>query len=176
MRLPKTISFKKTMPFKTMMPFKKATSFRNPALKMPVQPKMIAIAVGVLALSFVVALEAMDWLSPSGTVPAPALKELPPLPPVTRSSYVVAPVAVALSAIRDVADRATPRNFAGKADNPVAQVLQNANIGWTAARGPIAATGGQDMLSLSTPLTGKVNVTGALSSKATGALGDAIAG
>src|SRR5262249_30081118 len=114
--------------------------------------------------------------SPSGTVPAPALKELPPLPPVTRSSYVVAPVAVALSAIRDVADRATPRNFAGKADNPVAQVLQNANIGWTAARGPIAATGGQDMLSLSTPLAGKVNVTGALSSKATGALGDAIAG
>jgi hypothetical protein len=169
MRLPKTMPFK-SMPFKAM-PFKKAL-----LLKMPVQPKMIAIAVGVLALSFVVALEAMEWLSPSGTVPALALKELPPLPPVTRSSYVVAPVAVALSAIRDVADRATPRNFTGKADNPVAQVLQNADIGWTAARGPIAASGAQDMLSLSTPLTGKVNVTGALSSKATGAVGDAIAG
>jgi Domain of unknown function (DUF4403) len=169
MRLPKTMPFK-TMPFKTM-PFKKALP-----QKMPVQPKMIAIAVGVLALSFVFALEAMEWLLPTGTVPAPALKELPPLPPVTRSSYVVAPVAVALSAIRDVADRATPRNFAGKADNPVAQVLQNADIGWTAARGPIAASGAQDMLSLSTPLTGKVNVTGSLSSKATGAVGDAIAG
>ena len=49
----------------------------------------------------------------------------------------MAPVAVALSAIRDVADRAAPRNFAGKADNPVSQVLQNADIGWTASRGPI---------------------------------------
>jgi hypothetical protein len=119
----------------------------------------------------------MDWLSPSGSkLPAPALKELPPLPPVTRSSYVVAPVVVALSAIRDIADRSAPRNFAGKADNAVAQVLQNADIGWTASRGPIAATGGEDMLTLSTPLTGRVNITGSLSSKATGAVGDAIAG
>jgi hypothetical protein len=83
---------------------------------------------------------------------------------------------VTLSAIRDVADRSAPRNFAGKADNAAAQVLQNADIGWTAARGPIAASGAQDMLSLSTPLTGRVNVTGSLSSKATGAVGDAIAG
>jgi hypothetical protein len=165
MRLPKTMPFRKTMSFKKAMP-----------LKMPVQPKMVAVAAGVLVLSFVIALKAMDWLSPSGTVPAPALKELPPLPRVTRNSYVVAPVAITLSAIRDAADRAAPRNFQGKADNPVAQVLQNADIGWTAARGPIAATGTQDMVSLSTPLTGKVNVTGSLSSKATGALGDAIAG
>ena len=67
--------------------------------------------------------------------------------------------------IREAADRAAPRNFAGKADNPAAQVLQNADIGWTASRGPIFATGGEDMLSLTTPLTGKLNVTGSLSSK-----------
>jgi hypothetical protein len=162
MRLPRTIRLPKTV--------------RG---HLPRRPIMIAIGTGVVALSFLVALKAMDWLSATSTstkLPAQALKELPPLPPVTRSSYVVAPVVVALSAIRDLADRTAPRNFAGKADNPAAQVLQNADIGWTAARGPIAATGAQDMLSLSTPLTGRVNITGSLSSKATGAVGDAIAG
>jgi hypothetical protein len=145
-------------------------------VKMPLRPRMIAIGVSVVVLSFLVALKAMEWLLPDGTVSAPAVAELPPLPPVTRSSYVVAPMVVTLSAIRDAADRSAPRNFAGKADNPAAQVLQNADVGWTAARGPIAASGAQDMLSLSTPLTGRVNVTGSLSSKATGAVGDAIAG
>ena len=58
----------------------------------------------------------------------------------------MAPVAISLSAIRDAADRGAPRNFDGKADNPVPQILQNADIGWTASRGPIAATGAQDVL------------------------------
>jgi Domain of unknown function (DUF4403) len=169
MHLPKTVRLPKTARLPTTMP-----------VQSPRRPWMIAIGVVVVALSFLIALMAMEWLSPGGrsssTLPANALKELPPLPPVTRSSYVVAPVVVALSAIRDISDRAAPRNFAGKADNPVAQVLQNAKFGWTATRGPIAATGAQDMLSLSTPLTGRVNITGSLSSKATGAVGDAIAG
>ena len=38
------------------------------------------------------------------------------------------------------------------------------------------ATGTQDVLSLTTPITGKLNVTGSLTSKATGAVGDAIGG
>ncbi len=79
-----------------------------------------------------------------------------------------------LSAIRDAAEHATPRSFAGKANNPVAQVLQNADIGWTASRGAIAATGAQDALSLAAPLSGKINVTGSLSAKVSGAVGDAI--
>ena len=170
MRLPKTKPFKMAL---------RKMALRLPKtmpVRMPVRPRTIAISVGVVVFSFLVALMAMDWLLPGGSLPGPALAELPPLPPVTRSSYVVAPVVVTLSAIRDVADRSAPRNFAGKADNAAAQVLQNADIGWTAARGPIAASGAQDMLSLSTPLTGRVNVTGSLSSKATGAVGDAIAG
>jgi len=170
MRLPKTKPFKMALR-KMAMRLPKTMPVR-----MPLRPRTIAISVGVVVFSFLVALMAMDWLLPGGSLPGPALAELPPLPPVTRSSYVVAPVVVTLSAIRDVADRSAPRNFAGKADNAAAQVLQNADIGWTAARGPIAASGAQDMLSLSTPLTGRVNVTGSLSSKATGAVGDAIAG
>src|SRR5258707_14355175 len=145
-------------------------------MRLAVSLKTILLAIAVVVVSFFVSLKAMDWLSPRGTVAAPALAQLPPLPPASRNSVIIAPVAVALSAIRDAADRSAPRNFVGKADNPVSQVLQNADIGWTAQRGPIEATGAQDVLSLSTPLTGKLNVTGSLSSKATGAVGDAIAG
>ena len=137
--------------------------------------KTILIAVAVVAVSFFVSLKAMDWLSPRGGK-APVLVELPPLPPAPRASRVMAPVAISLSAIRDAADRGTPRSFQGKADNPVSQILQNADIGWTASRGPIAASGGQDLLTLSTPLTGTLNVTGSLSAKATGAVEDAIGG
>jgi hypothetical protein len=136
--------------------------------------KTILLGVAVVAVSFFVSLKAMDWLSPRSTVPAPVLVELPPLPPAPRSSSIVAPIVITLTTIRDAADRGAPRTFAGKADNPAAQILQNADIGWTASRGPISATGAQDVLSLATPLTGTLNVTGSLSAKTTGAIGDAL--
>ena len=104
------------------------------------------------------------------------MADLPPLPPAPRSSVIMAQIAIPITAIRDAADRGTPRNFSGKADNPVSQVLQNADIGWTASRGPIGVAGGQDVLSLTTGLSGKLNVTGSLSAKTTGAVGDAIGG
>src|SRR5450432_54141 len=138
--------------------------------------KTILLGIAVVAVSFFVNLKALDWLSPRDTVPAPVLVELPPLPAAPRSSSIIAPIVIALSAIRDAADRGAPRTFAGKADNPVSQILQNADIGWTASRGPITATGAQDVLSLTTPLTGTLNVTGSLSAKATGAVGDALGG
>ena len=137
--------------------------------------KTILLGIAVVVVSFFVSLKTMDWVWPRA-VPAPVLAELPPLPPTSRVSSIIVPVSVAISAIRDAADRAAPRNFAGKADNPVSQVLQNADIGWTASRGPIQASGAQDVLSLAMPLTGKLNVTGSLSSKATGAIGDALGG
>jgi len=143
-------------------------------LPIPMRPITILLAIVMIAVSFFISLKVMDWLSPRGSVPAPALAQLPPLPAAPRSSVILARVAIPISAIRDAADRGAARNFSGKADNPVSQILQDADIGWTASRGPIAATGGQDVLSLSTPLTGKLNVTGSLSSKATGAVGDAI--
>src|SRR6516165_966968 len=141
------------------------------------RPKAILIAIAVIAVSFIAGLKAMDWLSPRGAGNArPVIADLPPLPPAPKSSVILAQVAIPISVIRDAADRSAARNFSGKADNPVTQILQNADIGWTASRGPVTATGGQDLLSLTTPLTGKLNVTGSLSSKATGAVGDAIGG
>ncbi|HXO70334.1 MAG TPA: DUF4403 family protein, partial [Bradyrhizobium sp.] len=137
--------------------------------------KTILIAVAVIAVSFFISLKAMDWLSPRGGT-APVLVELPPLPQVPRTSTIIAPVAITLASIREAADRGAPRNFAGKAANPVEQILQNADIGWTAARGPITATGAQDVLTLATPLTGTLNIMGSLSSKVTGAVGDVLSG
>ncbi|WP_158668119.1 DUF4403 family protein [Bradyrhizobium guangdongense] len=136
--------------------------------------KAILIGAAVLAGSFFISLKAMDFLSPRATNSAPPVAQLPPLPPVSKSSIVVAPVAIAISAIREQAEKAAPRNFAGKADNPISQILENADIGWSAVRGPMAAAGDKDVLTISTPLSGKLNVTGSLSSKATGALGDAL--
>src|ERR1700740_1210103 len=144
--------------------------------ELPVGPKTILLGVAVVAVSFFVSLKAMDWLSPRATVKAPVLAQLPPLPPAPRSSVVIAPVAISLTAIREAAERAAPKNFAGKADNPVSQLVQGADIGGTATRGPILTTGTQDVLSLTTPINGKLNVTGSLTSKATGAVGDAIGG
>jgi hypothetical protein len=132
---------------------------------------LTAVAVTVF---FLISLTAMNLLSPRDATTGPALAELPPLPPASRSSVIIAPITVALGAIREIADRSAPRDFAGKADNPASKVLQNADIGWSATRGPIFASGAEDVLSLTTPLTGKLNVTGSLSSKATGAVGDAL--
>jgi Domain of unknown function (DUF4403) len=142
----------------------------RPAMRL----KTILLAAAVIAVSFFVSLKAMDWLAPRGKVPAPALVALPPLPVAPRSSIIVVPVTVAISAIRDAAERGAPRTFSGKADNPAAQILQNADIGWTASRGAITASGAQDALTLATPLTGTLNVTGSLSSKAKGVVGNAL--
>src|SRR5437762_3912653 len=143
-------------------------------MRLTLNLKTIPLGIAIVTISFFVSLKTMDWLWPRAAVVAPVLVELPPLPPASRSSSIIAPVAIALSAIRDAADRGAPRNFTGKADNPISQILQNADIGWTASRGPIAATGAQDVLSLATPLTGTLNATGSLSAKATGAVGDAL--
>ncbi|MGM4892961.1 DUF4403 family protein [Tardiphaga sp. 839_C3_N1_4] len=137
--------------------------------------KPILIGAVLVAVFFVVALKVMDYVAPRGTGPAPVLVALPPLPPSpARSSSIIAPVAIALTAIRDAADRGAPRSFSGTADNPVQQLLQDADIKWTAARGPIAATGAQDTLTMSAPLTGALNVTGAISTNVRDALGGAL--
>jgi hypothetical protein len=139
--------------------------------------KLILLAVALVAASFLVSLKVMDWVSPRNASLRPAaVADLPPLPPAPPSSVILAQVTIPITAIRDAADRGAPRNFSGKAENPVSQILQNADIGWSASRGPIGVTGGQDVLSLNSGLTGRLNVTGSLAAKTTGAVGDAISG
>ena len=123
----------------------------------------------VVAVSFTVSLWTMDYFWPrEGREPGrlPALAEMPPLPPVTRTSVIIAPVAIALPAIRDALERAAPRDLAGKPDNPIGKVLAKAEIGFTAARSPLVVNGDANGMTLSTSLNGALRVTGQLGSQA----------
>jgi hypothetical protein len=135
--------------------------------------RTILLAGAVLAGSFIASLKAIDWLAPAVVVTPPVLAALPPLP-VVRSSTIVVPIAIPLTAIRDVVERSAPRNFNGKAANPLSQVLQNGEIAWTAVRGAIAVSGAPGGLSLAAPITGTINAKGSLSTDAQGAVGNAL--
>lgn len=135
--------------------------------------KPILLGLAVLVASFFTALAAMDWLWPA-SIEKPVLARLPPLPKVARNSEILTPIAVSITALRDALDRAAPRNLGGKADNPVAQILSDADITWTVTRGPIAAAGAQNALALSTPLDGRLTVLGSLSAASGTALGNVL--
>jgi hypothetical protein len=139
--------------------------------------KIAAGGVVVIA-SFAGAVWAMNKLMPSAEH-KPTLVQVPPLAPITRNSVIVAPAAVALTAIRDALEKHAPRDLTGKRDNVLTQFLSNAEIGWTISRGPLAVTGKPDGIAVSTPLTGTFRATGQLSNKAgnlAGAIGNLLGG
>ena len=65
---------------------------------------------------------ASTWLWSNPKNLRPALVEVPPLAPVARSSVIVTPAIITLSAIRDAMETAAPRNLVGKRDNPLPQL------------------------------------------------------
>jgi hypothetical protein len=120
---------------------------------------LLVVLVGVLA--FVAALVVtvlLLWPSPPDK--KPVLADSPPLKVATRTSVVIAPAAIALTAIRDAMDAQAPRDLSGKRDNPVGQILQSAELGWTITRGPLALTGRAENLAIVAPLTGTFRLTG----------------
>src|SRR3569623_2547412 len=135
--------------------------------------KSLAIAVLVLIGSFFISLQAMDWMWPPRAT-KPVLVKLPPLPPAARQSDFIAPVTIPLGVIASALERAAPREFAGKADNPASQILTTADIDWHITRGVITANGAQHALTISTPLNGKLTVTGSLSTAAGSPLNNAL--
>jgi hypothetical protein len=120
------------------------------------------IVIGAIAVvaAAVVALGAVFVLAPSAPANRPALVEVPPLQPATRTSFVIAPTAVALTAIRDVMDAQAPRDLSGKRDNPVGQLLQNAELGWTMSRATLQVSGRPEGLVVIAPLAGAFRLTG----------------
>ncbi len=141
--------------------------------------RKLLIVIAVFSVAVVAAAAFVLLMSPSTPDRRPALVQVPPLPPVTRTSVVVTPVAVALPAIRDAMEAAAPRNLAGKRDNPLTGLLSNADIGWTVARGPLALAGRPEGLTLTTTVTGALRVTGQIAAAAgnvTGALGGILSG
>ncbi len=138
-------------------------------------------AAVVLAVSFTAALWAIDALFPGGNTGAPKLVELPPLQPATRTSYVIAPTAVALAAIRNAMDSAAPRTLTDNSKNPVSSLLSKADIGINVTRGPMAIAGRPEGLTVTTPINGSLRVTGQIATQAgnltgalTGAFSDAL--
>ena len=141
--------------------------------------RLILGAALVIGLFFGATLWAIDAFFPAAKVAKnrPALVALPPLPPMTRQSTIVAPVAVALPAIRAALDNAAPREFAGQKDNALTQLLGKAEMGVEVARGPMQVTGQTDTLTVTAPLNGAVHLTGVVGTtagKVAGGLGRTI--
>src|SRR4029077_668728 len=131
--------------------------------------RTILVAGFIVVISFIGASALLNVLSPSATSlqqGRPALVAVPPLKPLTGTSTVLAPAAIALSAIRDALDAQAPRNLSGKPQNPVSQLLSNAELNFNIARGPLTVTGRPDALVVVTPLTGQFQATGTIASGA----------
>jgi hypothetical protein len=126
-------------------------------------------ASAIVGIFFAATLWALDRFLPTGSDAKKSIAGLPALPalqPVSRTSYVIAPVAVALTAIRQRIDAAAPRDLVGKDDNPVSSLLSKADIGITVARGPMAISGTPNELTISTPLNGNLKITGQIATQA----------
>jgi hypothetical protein len=131
-------------------------------------------AVVVVALFFAATLWALDRFLPPENDAKRAVANLPPppaLPAVNRTSYVIAPVAVALTAIRASLDATAPRDLSGKNANPVSGLLSKADIGITISRGSMLISGKPNELSVITPLSGDLKLTGQIAGVASNLTG-----
>jgi hypothetical protein len=131
--------------------------------------RLIVGAIVVVAVCFKATLWALDAFFPPDSDAKQAVAKLPQPPalqPVTRSSYVIAPVAVALTAIRQSLDNAAPRELVGKNDNPLSGLLSKADIGISVSRGTMSVTGAPNELTVTTPLTGNLKISGQIASQA----------
>jgi hypothetical protein len=131
--------------------------------------RLLVGALVLLAVCFEAALWAFDRFLPPEDDAKLAVAKLPPPPPlqpVTRASYVIAPVGIALTAIRQSLDAGAPREFTGKNDNPVSSLLSKADIGITISRGTMSVSGKPNELTVTTPLTGNLKITGQIATQA----------
>jgi hypothetical protein len=137
--------------------------------------RTILLGVFVVVISFVGALVVMNLLWPTATLQQgrPALASVPPLQPLSGASTVLTPAAIAMTAIGDALEAQAPKTLAGKPQNPVSKLLQNATISWTIARGPLNVSGQNNALVVTTPLTGTFQALGTLTG-GVGAVGGAI--
>jgi hypothetical protein len=139
--------------------------------------RTVLIGIAILAVAFVGATLLMQVLWPAAEGGRrPELAQVPPLPPVSRTSTIVAPTAITLGALRELLETQAPRDLNGKRDNIASKLLSNAEIGWTVNRGPLGVFGKPDVIGVSTVLNGSLRATGQLATSAAGGLGGAIGG
>jgi hypothetical protein len=133
---------------------------------------LLAVVVSAVAAALITVIS-----SPGPSQTRPSLTALPPLQPLAGTSTVLAPTAIALSAIRDALDAQAPRNLSGKPQNPLGQLLSNAQLSFSVTRGPFAMSSRPETLVITTPLTGTFEALGTISggaSSGAGAVGGAI--
>jgi hypothetical protein len=128
----------------------------------------VLVVVGAALGAF--ALMNLLWPSAPQQPAKPALAAMPPLQPLTGSSVVLAPAAIALSAISAALDAQAPRNLSGKPQNPLGKLLANAQLTFTINRGPFAISGQPGVLTVNTPLSGQFQAIGTL----TGTVGSGV--
>ncbi len=129
--------------------------------------RRILIGAVVVAAFFGGTLWALDFFfGDSASGKRPVLAEPPPLKPVSRMSTIMAPIAVANNAIRDVMETQAPRNLTGKRENPLSDVLGKADIGWNMNRGPLSVAGRTDGMAIATTISGELRATGQVGEQA----------
>ena len=133
--------------------------------------KSIAVGALIIAIGLAAANWGMKWLWPSATDRRPKLVDIPPLAPITLSSMIIAPAAIAVTAIGDAIESAAPRDFTGRPDIPPTPFVSNAEIAWSVSRGVFAVTGGPEGLSVSAPVSGSLRATGQMINQAGGSPG-----
>ncbi|MFA6267628.1 MAG: DUF4403 family protein [Pseudolabrys sp.] len=143
--------------------------------------RVIVGALVVIILFFIATLWAIDRYFPTNQAKrvVAKLEPPPPLPPLTRASYVIAPVAVSIDAIQRSIEAAAPRNMTGQTGNPATGLLQKADIGMNINRGNIAVSGRAGELTVITPLSATLHITGQLGAAAgnlTGGVAGALGG
>jgi Domain of unknown function (DUF4403) len=121
---------------------------------------LIVVGTLLVVIGVAGAVSTTRWFAPSAPDRRPNLVEVPPLAPVTRSSVIVMPAAIALSAIQDALEKAAPRDSSGKPEIPAALNPFNTAIDWSFVRGPFVVSGRPDAIELSTALSGSFRVSG----------------
>ena len=115
--------------------------------------RAVVLGAVVLVLFFSATLWALNRFFPGNPLDEsrPEMAAMAPLQPVTKTSMIVAPIAVANLAIRDALEANAPRGQTGKNDNPLSDLLGKADIGWSMSRGPFSVTGAASPASTSRP-------------------------
>ena len=137
---------------------------------------LLTVLAGVAAVAFG-AFVGLKVIWPAPTVDRrPALAATPALQPITRTSTVVAPAAISLSAIQSTMESAAPRNLNGNRAGATRENPTNINVEWVVNRGALSVIGRPDGMTVSTPLNGSLRANGSLAavSTATGQVGGAI--
>jgi hypothetical protein len=131
--------------------------------------RTILFGVAIVAVSFIGATLLLNLLWPA--TPAlqqgrPALVAMPPVQPLAGTSVVLAPAAIAITAIRDALDANAPRNLSGKPQNPFSKLMSDAQLNFTVSRGPFTMSGQPGVLTITTPLSGSFEMLGTISGAA----------